>query len=148
MTAFPLTRRKFLKAAAASIAAAGAVTVGSDAIFREPNHPRLGRVEVLLQKLPARLDGFTIAQLSDFHYDPHFTATPIEAAVNIVNGLNADLAVLCGDYVTAPLLGARRGWLRAAEAADPCARLLGRLRTRLGVVAVLGNHAGWRCEYT
>ena len=140
MTAFPLTRRKFLKAAAASIAAAGAVTVGSDAIFREPNHPRLERVEVLLQKLPARLDGFTIAQLSDFHYDPHFTATPIEAAVNVVNGLNADLAVLCGDYVTAPLLGARRGWLRAAEAADPCARLLGRLRTRLGVVAVLGNH--------
>jgi predicted MPP superfamily phosphohydrolase len=136
----PLTRRRFLQATAA-IAATGALALADDSIIREPNRPRLVRVEIPLARLPAQFDGFTIAQLSDFHYDEYFSAVPLRAAIEIVQGLQPDLAVFTGDFVTVPFLG---GVLhtrkRAAGVIEPCASLLAQLRPRLGMVAVLGNH--------
>jgi len=37
--------------------------------------------------------GFTVALLSDFHYDPYFSLHPLHAAVPIVNNLHPDLLV-------------------------------------------------------
>src|SRR5207237_9576472 len=102
--------------------------------------PRLERIEVRLPRLPAGLDGFTAAQLSDFHYDPRFTVRPIQTAVSATNQLQPDLVVLTGDFVTVPFLERRGAAMRAADAADPCARLLSGLTGRHGAVAVLGNH--------
>ena len=56
------------------------------------------RIDVPLVRLPAALDGFTIAQLSDFHYDEEFTIVPIRKAIEMVNGLRPDLIALTGDY--------------------------------------------------
>lgn len=107
----------------------------------EPDHPRLERVEIRLEKLPSSLDGFTIAQLSDFHYDPYFSITPIQAAIRMVNELKPDLIALTGDFVTMPLFESRRHLNRQAHAAaDPCAELLRYLGAPHGVFAVLGNH--------
>jgi predicted MPP superfamily phosphohydrolase len=136
LTASPLTRRKFLKAGAVAAAAGLAL----DASYLEPDHPRLERVEVRLARLPQQLDGFTIAQLSDFHYDPYFAVTPIKAAVAMLNNLRPDLIVLTGDFVTAPVLEWESALRRAAAAAYPCAELLSGLHAHHGIIAVLGNH--------
>jgi len=90
-----------------------------------------------LQRWPSRMDGFTIALLSDFHYDPIFSVHPIQSAIEIVNGLRPDLIVLTGDFVSVPLLGDSA---RAAASAEPCAELLGKMRAPHGVWAVMGNH--------
>jgi predicted MPP superfamily phosphohydrolase len=120
---------------------AGALATVGDAWFGEPTHPRLVRLDIPLKRLPTEFDGFTIVQLSDFHYDEEFTIHPIRKAIEIVNGLNPDLIALTGDFVTIPPLAdyinvAKYG----ARAAEPCCDLLTQLRSRLGNFAILGNH--------
>ena len=133
------SRRKFLQVAA-GIVATGAVVLVEDTIILEPNRPILKSIEVELTRLPAAFDGFTIVQLSDFHYDV-FSAVPMRAAIEIVNRLRPDLIVLTGDFVTVPPLHRRfHTAKRAARASEPCAALLSELRSLLGIVAVLGNH--------
>ena len=83
------------------------------------------------------MNGFTVALLSDIHYDPYFSAHPLHAAIPRVNSLHPDLIVLTGDFVTLPLVGDDR---KAAFAAEPCARLLRQLTAPYGLWAVLGNH--------
>jgi predicted MPP superfamily phosphohydrolase len=129
----PSTRRHFLLAAAAT----GAVAVTGDATFIEPNRPRIVRKEFLLPRWPERLDGFTVALLSDFHYDPYFSVHPLRAAIPIVNTLKPDLIVLTGDFVSVPAIGNER---KGAYDAEPCARLLRQLTAPHGLWAVLGNH--------
>jgi len=132
--AFPLiNRRKFIK----RVAAAGVAAIAADSMLIEPNRPRLIHKEIVLRRWPSRLDGFTIALLSDFHYDPYFSAHPIRSAVEVVNGLHPDLIALTGDFVSVPLFG---NAAKGAADAEPCAQLLGKLRAPHGVWSVLGNH--------
>jgi uncharacterized protein len=135
-----VTRRRFLQAAA-GVAAAGAVALGEDGTLLEPNLPVLIAVEVVLARLPVAFDGFTIAQLSDFHYDV-FSTIPIRAAIEIVNNLHPDLIVLTGDFVTVPPYHRRFPSVakRAARTAEPCADLLKQMHSRVGSVSILGNH--------
>jgi predicted MPP superfamily phosphohydrolase len=127
------TRRQFLRWAAA----AGAVALAGDSILFEPNRPRLVRREFFLSRWPERLNGFTIAQLSDFHYDSYFSVHPLHAAIPMVNSLRPDLIVLTGDFVSVPLIGDAQ---KAAFAAEPCARLLRQMTAPHGLWAVMGNH--------
>jgi predicted MPP superfamily phosphohydrolase len=129
----PINRRKFVRLTALAAAAA----LGADSVLLEPNLPRLVRKEISLRRWPARLDGFTIALLSDFHYDPVFSAHPIKAAAGIVNRLHPDLIVLTGDFVSAPAVGRSA---KAAAAAEPCSELLQAMQAPHGVWAVMGNH--------
>jgi predicted MPP superfamily phosphohydrolase len=133
-----LTRRQFLKLSAAI--AAGTGLVAADATVFEPDFPRLVKLEIPLSRLLPAWDGFRIAQLSDFHYDPHFSAIAIRKAVAMVNALKVDLVVLTGDFVTVPLHANHRSARAAAAAIDPCAQLLGAISARMGVMASLGNH--------
>jgi predicted MPP superfamily phosphohydrolase len=134
-----VTRRRFLQVAA-GVAATGALALGEDTAILEPNRPVLMAMEVTLARLPSAFDGFTIAQLSDFHYD-RFSAVPIRAAIEMVNNLHPDLIVLTGDFVTVPPLHRHfHGAQRAARTAEPCAALLAQLRSHLGIFATLGNH--------
>lgn len=133
-------RRKFLRGTAA-VLGAGAIGLAGDATVFEANDPRLVRVELALARLPVALDGFTIAQLSDFHYDPDFSAVPLKKAVKIVNELQPDLVALTGDFVTVPVFSdyfhnAKRG----AHVAEACAQAVGQFQARHGVLAILGNH--------
>ena len=132
-----LTRRKFLYTSAA--AAAGVAVAGGG--FLESNHPQVTRLEIPLTRLPHAFDGFTIAQLSDFHYDSHFSELPIRKAVEMVNGLYPDLVVLTGDFVTVPVLHGLPGDVRRfAQTAEPCSQILQDLQAPMGRFAVLGNH--------
>jgi predicted MPP superfamily phosphohydrolase len=95
------------------------------------------RKDFFLPRWPERFNGFTIAMLSDFHYDPYFSIHPLHAAIPMVNSLHPDLIVLTGDFVSVPLLGSRK---KAALAAEPCARLLRQMTAPHGLWAVMGNH--------
>lgn len=129
----PISRRKFLKVAATG----GVAALGADSILIEPNRVVLVRQDIALPRWPSRLDGFTIALLSDFHYDRIFSVHPIREAVEVVNRLRPDLIALTGDFVSVPWTGDPA---KGASAAEPCAQLLRELKAPYGLWAVLGNH--------
>ncbi|WP_321792921.1 metallophosphoesterase [Caballeronia sp. J97] len=86
-------------------------------------------VDVPIDNLPAALDGFTIAQISDIHVGPTIKRHYVERIVAAVNGLEPDLIAVTGDVVdgTVPNL---------AEHTRPLASL----SARHGAFLVTGNH--------
>jgi predicted MPP superfamily phosphohydrolase len=90
---------------------------------------RVVRVDVPIAGLPAALDGFTIAQVSDVHVGPTIKRPYVEAIVAAVNRLDVDLVAVTGDLVD--------GSVR--DLAEHVAPLAG-LRSREGVFFVTGNH--------
>ena len=102
------------------------------AAFAEPYSLVVERTEIKLRRLPHALDGLRIVQLSDIHHSPFTGRAQVERAVELANSLQPDIIALTGDYVS-----------HEREYAAPCAEMLGRLRARCGVYAVLGNHDLW-----
>jgi predicted MPP superfamily phosphohydrolase len=90
------------------------------------------RHEIALRRLPPELDGLRIVQLSDIHHSPFTGSAQIMHAIETANSLEPDIIALTGDYVS-----------HDPSYASPCAEMLGRLRARHGVYAVLGNHDHW-----
>ena len=127
-----ISRRRFFQLSGGAVAA-----LGADAFLIQPNIPRVVRQEIALKRWPSRMDGFTVALLSDFHYDPVFSVHPIRSCIATVNALHPDLIALTGDFVTAPEIGELS---EGAAAAEPCADLLSQLKAPHGLWAVLGNH--------
>ena len=111
--------------------AAGLVQVARRA-FAEPYLLSVEETAISLRRLPPALDGLRVVQLSDIHHSPFTSREQIERAVEAANRLDPDIIALTGDYVS-----------HEREYAAPCAELLGRLRARCGVYAVLGNHDHW-----
>ena len=132
MALFPINRRKFIR-----LAAAGGVALVADTALIEPNRPRIVREDIALRRWPARMDGFTLALLSDFHYDSYCSVHPLRSAIRMVNDLHPDLIVLTGDFVSVPFFGDPA--VGAADA-EPCAQLLRQMHAPYGLVAVMGNH--------
>lgn len=133
-----LTRRKFLYTGAVT---ASVAALGAGWGVEESNYPQVSRIEIALARLPHGFDGFTIAQLSDFHYDDRFSVTPIRKAVETVNSLHPDLVALTGDFVTVPWLdGSASVRKKFAQSAEPCAEILRGLQAPMGKVAIMGNH--------
>jgi predicted MPP superfamily phosphohydrolase len=137
--AFSTSRRKFLQAGAAVVATGALAVVGEGTIF-EANRPQVVSIEIPLSRLPQSWDGFRIAQISDLHYDSHFSVVTIRRAVDLVNQLQPDLAVVTGDFITSPFWGHRRVQIQAAKAIEPCAELVAQIRAPCGVHSSLGNH--------
>ena len=97
-------------------------------------------IEIPLSRLPQSWDGLRIAQLSDLHYDPHFSAVPIAKAVDLVNGLQPDLIVVTGDFVTSPFSASRSKQHSGCEDDRALRPTVAQMRAPLGVHACLGNH--------
>jgi uncharacterized protein len=85
--------------------------------------------EIGLHLLPHPFRGFRIIQLSDIHHGLYFPAQALADTVEIVNRREPDLIALTGDFVTYS-----RAYIQSA------AEILGNLKAREGVFAVLGNH--------
>jgi predicted MPP superfamily phosphohydrolase len=90
---------------------------------------RVKRVDVPIANLPAALQGFTIAQISDLHVGPTIRASYVQRIVDRVNALEADAVAITGDIVDGPVHE-----LRTHVAP------LGNLRSRHGSFFVTGNH--------
>ncbi|WP_395703778.1 metallophosphoesterase [Aquabacterium sp.] len=86
-------------------------------------------VEVPIAGLPATLQGFTIAQISDVHVGPTVKAGYVQAIVERVNALQADVVAITGDLVDG----------RVADLQQDVAPLAG-LQARQGRYFVTGNH--------
>ena len=86
-------------------------------------------VEVPLADLPPQLEGFTIAQISDIHVGPTIKRNFVEAIVDRVNRLGADMVAITGDVVDGSVP-------ELAHHTEP----LGRLESRHGTYIVTGNH--------
>jgi uncharacterized protein len=84
---------------------------------------------IWLDALPEVFAGLRIVQISDIHHGLFLPREWLAEAVQQANRLHADIIALTGDYVT---------YSRANI--EPAAEILGRLRARYGVFAVLGNH--------
>lgn len=125
----------------AAVAFAGGAAVATDGVLIEPNDPVLVRLDIPLPRCPHAFDGMTILQLSDIHYDDHFSVVPLRHALAMVPDLRPDLIVLTGDFVTIPIFHDYfHNAKPAAASIEPCAQLLRELHAPLGVVAALGNH--------
>src|SRR5215831_17450933 len=98
----------------------------------EPFMLAIERQQIFLQRLPKTLEGLRIVHLSDLHYGPLTNSEHLERAIEAANDLHPDLIALTGDYISQDRIYA-----------EPCAELVGRLRARHGVYAVLGNHDHW-----
>ncbi|HVF51953.1 MAG TPA: metallophosphoesterase [Pyrinomonadaceae bacterium] len=110
----------------------GGLLQAARAALAEPYMLAVERHAVGLRRLPRELDGLSIVQLSDLHHSPFTGREQIERAIETANSLEPDIIALTGDYVS-----------HEREYAAPCAEMLGRLRARCGVYAVLGNHDHW-----
>lgn len=98
-----------------------------------PEQLAVERVTIRLPRLPPAFHGFTLVQLSDFHYGPLVEPASLSIAFDVACALQPDLFVVTGDFVSR-LTRTEADWL---------ARELSRLSAPGGVFAVLGNHDWW-----
>jgi len=118
--------RRVLSAGAAVLLASLVTLIG---YFNARRTAAVRHVDVPIDRLPAGLDGFTIAQLSDIHVGPTIRVRYIERIVESVNRLGADMIAITGDLVDGSV-----GDLRRHIAP------LARLKARHGTYVVTGNH--------
>ena len=102
------------------------------AALSEPYMLTIEHKRIRLNRLPKVFDGFRIVQLSDVHHGPFSSREQIERAIETANRLQPDIIALTGDYIS-----------KERHYAAPCAEMLGKLKARFGVYAVLGNHDHW-----
>ena len=91
----------------------------------------LTEMELFFAELPPAFDGYAILHITDLHL--RRLPRLIDRIIGHAGGLDVDLAVVTGDFQT-------RGWPSAADVATDAARLVAALKTRDGVLGVLGNH--------
>lgn len=91
---------------------------------------KVDRLEIPIVGLSSRLEGTTIVQLSDLHYDGvRLSEKLLAAAIEAANQAEPDLIVITGDFVT-----------HDPTPIYPLVQRLKHLQSRSGVYAVLGNH--------
>lgn len=99
------------------------------ALYNGLKVPALKELRYTVPGLPPALEGLKIAQISDVHIDSAYKLGQFSAVVGLVNAWNPDLVLVTGDLVD-PGLTCRA---RLGE-------LVRRLKPRLGVYGVFGNH--------
>lgn len=121
-------RRAFLAKSAWSLAAVPYAMVGNG-LYRTLYDYQVYDVDITLPNLPRAMDGFKIVQISDLHAGSYIDDVPMQEARRIIDGLNADLIVITGDFVNS-----KPGEMSII------ARELAKLKAPEGVLASLGNH--------
>lgn len=101
--------------------------------------PVVRRAAIALPDWPAGAPPIQVLFLSDSHVaGPDMPPKRLSRIVAGLNGLRPDLVLIAGDFVSDKRLSTRR--YGGIEAISP----FGRLKARLGVYAVYGNHDHWR----
>lgn len=141
-----MTRREFLRRAAAAALASGAAGgLGSLVAARICGTPEQ---EVAVPNLPRAFAGLRVALVADTHFGAWVPASYLRQVMAEVNAVRPDLIVLLGDYLTHRWV--RRGNKALGRGGDPeparvqaAADTLAGLSAPLGVYFVLGNHDYW-----
>lgn len=114
-----------LTAGAAAVAAALAV----QAFLIEPTRVEVTTHDLPLPDLPQAWEGARVVHLTDLHYGNPRSERLLAWMVGTVNELDPDLILITGDYVQ-----------RKRAEIVPCARHLSELRSRRGILGVMGDH--------
>lgn len=108
---------------------AAAVCLSALGMWQAVQVPEVRRVAVALRGLPAAMDGMRVVQLTDLHLSRLLDDAWAEQVVARVNALAPDLVLITGDLIDGT---------PAARATDVAP--LAKLRARLGVWVIPGNH--------
>jgi predicted MPP superfamily phosphohydrolase len=111
---------------------AGNLSKVAKSAIDEASSLSLEKIDVDLERLPKKLDGFKIVHLSDIHHSPFTNLDHIKRTVKIANRLKPDMFILTGDYVSHEI-----------QYIAPVAKVLGKLQSEFGTYACLGNHDHW-----
>jgi predicted MPP superfamily phosphohydrolase len=90
---------------------------------------RLDRVSLVTTKLPAKMERFTIVQISDLHLGVMVGEKRLKRIIGLVQKAEPDLLICTGDLVDARL-----------ESLNHLAAMLAELRPPFGKFAITGNH--------
>jgi predicted MPP superfamily phosphohydrolase len=125
---FDATRRTFMRQSMYGLTAAsfGGTAYG---MFLEKNECEITAAEFPIANLPAGLDGFTMALVSDIHSSIFMSKEEMDKYAQLVNEMNADLIVVPGDFVTSDY-----------HEVYPFVEAFHVLKAPYGVYGVLGNH--------
>ena len=108
-------------------------TVAAVGVWNGVRVPDIHEMELAFPDLPASLEGYRIAQISDLHCSSAARKWRTEAIVKKVNSANADLICLTGDYADGYVADRNVDMLPLKD-----------LRARDGVYYVAGNHEFYR----
>lgn len=100
--------------------------------FFEPYWVEVKETEIVNKDIPEAFDNTKIVFLSDIHLGPLYSLDRLKGLVEKVNKLEPDIVLLGGDYV-----------YRGTQYIEPCFNELKKLKTKLGIFGVLGNHDHW-----
>ena len=101
-------------------------------VIYDYNEVSIREIKYEKQELPASLDGFRIAFISDIQAD-HFTDKGrLSNYLNKVNSLNPDLILIAGDLITT-----------GPDYIELSAREVGKLKAKYGVYSCIGDHDNW-----
>ena len=125
-----------------AIAAAGIAFLLFWSFYIEPSSLAYKRYEITLDDWPTSQDGLSIAVIADLHVGaPYVSLEKVRAIVRRVNNIQPDLILLAGDYSVNHVIGGK------FIEPEPIARELSKLKAKLGVFSVLGNH-DWPLDFT
>ena len=117
-----------------------ALAIAAHAVLVAPSSLRTTTIAAEVDGLAPEFDGYTLAVLADIHHRRGSESAHLKRMVELTNAADPDLIVLLGDYGASlhynrPLSTALYEWALPALGFS-----LRRLRSRDGIVAVLGNH--------
>jgi hypothetical protein len=95
----------------------------------------IAHIDLPVRALPAALKGVVACQISDFHLDMDEDVERLDFAVEKINREKPEFVFLTGDYFSGP--DTMRRYLGSFRDA------LSRLKPKIGVFAVAGNHDHW-----
>ena len=121
-------RRKFLRLGGLSAASViGTLPiVASTATARDY---QIKKIPLSFENLPAALEGFTVAQVSDIHSGIYMTESNMREIFEIVNPLNAQAIMVTGDFVDS-----------SDSQIEPLYKAIEMLKAEYGIFGCLGNH--------
>ncbi len=125
---FDASRRTFLRRGMYTVTAVSFGGTAYGALVGR-THPELTTAEFPIAMLPPAFDGFTIALASDVHSSIFMTKREMDEYVTLLNGMNADLIVVAGDFVNS-----------LTDEVYPFAEAFSALRAPHGVYGIMGNH--------
>jgi predicted MPP superfamily phosphohydrolase len=123
-----VSRRQLLVSGGRIFAAAGSAA-GSWSFFAESRWWQVTHRRFPVHGLSPGLHGLRIVQLTDIHHGAWMSLAWVRQIIDATNALAPDVVALTGDYV-----------YHGPQYVRPVAAALARLRPRVGVVGVLGNH--------
>ncbi len=121
-------RRNFLKKSV-GVAAAAPFVLSGYGVLLERRRFEVEHFDLPVNGLSSALSQLSVVQLTDIHVGPFMPEEELVTYVEAVNRLEPDLIALTGDFISS-----------SPDEVAPCVNALGRLKSRYGIFACLGNH--------